>query len=351
MARTDQMQMPSVLQNMEEIRDPKVETLFRELGASYEFIPDLAVAKVDVSRGLQNQPRLGAALDKETLEKYTEDVYNGAKFPPITVHKLPGGNSRNKHTHAPLDGNHRIAAYLAAGEPTIPAYVVAAPPATLALIASVINTLNGLQTNEASRLHHAEFALNSGAAPDQVARLYGLRAPAVKRLQLLRKTTQRASDARIPTDEWVKLPADIRHILGCVNTDEGMRELFKFYTRTYLPAKQMRELVSQVNETKSSTAQVTLIQNLYPLFSDRMTELTLQGPPTHGRKIQRSPAHRTKLVFAQIAAAQTTYPSLDWLGAVDPGTRAAFRGQAEQARKWIDDFLAALDTAAPQKTK
>lgn len=346
----DQEEIP-IDPTLQGLRDPKVERLFAELGVTkFTLLSELPIASIDIERGHRNQARIGPPLVKEHAEKYRIDRQNGANFPAIVVVPIAtdGSSKANKHgkTHYAIDGNHRLDAYIANGDRTIPAYEVRADQATCSVLTMALNTLNGLPPDKNSRMLHAEAAMNRGMHVDQASKLFALPRSALQALAKRRDDVERVEAAGIDVAEWMELTTAARDLIARVHTDEGLREVFQLYRETGLPREDLAAVVTQVNETRAASKQRKIVDDLREIHAPSAARVAFEGLPGLGKQGRMTGAKRLNMIFGTITAFAARDPDFTFVRRLDERTRDEFGGRVKQAVATLQKVQQMLEDTA-----
>lgn len=336
---------------LDRLRDPKVERLFNDLGVTtFTLLPDLRISQIDVERGWKNQARIGPPLVSEQKEKYRIDRKNGANFPAIVVVPIGGGRGSAKgKTHYPIDGNHRLDAYIDNGDTTIPAYEVRAEQATLSLLTMTLNVLNGLPPDRATRMMHAEAALNRGMSIQQASRFFSLPQSTLAQLGKRRDDNDRAAAAGINLDEWLTLPTTARDLLARVHTDEGFVALYDLYRRTGMGKEDLADAVAQMNGTRAATKQREVAQRLQEVHAGGAAQVAFKGLPGLGKSTRSTATTRIFMTFGNLTSLAAADPEFGFLRAIDDKTRTELRGHLARVQATIATIEQRLSEGADEE--
>jgi ParB-like chromosome segregation protein Spo0J len=144
-------------------RDERAESLLSSYEIRSATLVRLDLDRIDTARGLKNQARINP-VDNETVLKYTRAVKDGSQFPPILCRQI------SETEVYPLDGNHRIGAYQAAGIAQIETYLIRCTDDLARSISFASNTLHGMAPSHVEVHNEIRRLLASGVADVQIER-------------------------------------------------------------------------------------------------------------------------------------------------------------------------------------
>jgi ParB-like chromosome segregation protein Spo0J len=144
-------------------RDERAESLLSSYEIRTATLVRLDLDSIDTARGLKNQARINP-VDNETVLKYTRAVKDGSQFPPILCRQI------SETEIYPLDGNHRIGAYQAAGIAQIETYLIRCTDDLARSISFASNTSHGMAPSHVEVHNEIRRLLASGVADVQIER-------------------------------------------------------------------------------------------------------------------------------------------------------------------------------------
>jgi hypothetical protein len=144
-------------------RDERAESLLSSYEIRTATLVRLDLDTIDTARGLKNQARINP-VDNETVLKYTRAVKDGSQFPPILCRQI------SETEIYPLDGNHRIGAYQAAGIAQIETYLIRCTDDLARSISFASNTSHGMAPSHVEVHNEIRRLLASGVADVQIER-------------------------------------------------------------------------------------------------------------------------------------------------------------------------------------
>lgn len=301
----------------EEFLYAPLEAKLREWNLTYEVNREYPIDKVERSGAAQVRltSHIAPAL---RVEEYTQQMRNGAIFPPILL-------------RAPdllIDGNTRLAAAKRVGRKTFPAIIVdTKTPEMAKILAAAINQMGGERLTPDEAREAALLMMQQGYPDQAVARELGRDLSQVRRWRNQRDVAQRAE--RLGLAEQVQqIPRTTLGALAGVNLDEPFTELTKLLADVRPQEKQAKEMVSQVVQAPSETAAVQKIAEL-------REELAPAGPPPHV-------ATRSEVPLVRAAVAKLLKLSGRASAGIDPAKRREELERWEQLRRVVDEVLATL---------
>lgn len=144
-------------------RDERAESLLSSYEIRSATLVRLDLDRIDTARGLKNQART-LAVDNDTLLKYTRALKDGSQFPPILCRQI------SESEIYPLDGNHRIGAYQAAGMAQIETYLIRCTDDLARSISFASNTSHGMTPTQVEVHNEIRRLLASGVPDTQIER-------------------------------------------------------------------------------------------------------------------------------------------------------------------------------------
>lgn len=269
--------------------DPRIEAYLDEKGVKWEFLGDVPTENFDVKKSLQNQARF-EPLNQERVDEYTEDMKRGAQFPPVIAH-----GPVNKLVIA--SGNHRLHAAINANKP-LPAYrVIGADATTITAITGEENAHHGGRTSQEERIAQALHLIDNGATIPAAAAALSLPKSVLNRASSKRSAERRFHDNKVSPITVEKLPETVKRRLADIHTDEGFTAAVDLAVRARLSSDEVFELVTAVNEIRSSAKQVEYIDAQAELYRERI-QATAGG--VLGSRRPHGPKARMQLALGTI---------------------------------------------------
>jgi hypothetical protein len=309
-----------------ESRRPDIEKKLSDGGFSWEYRTNIPFDAFDFEKSLRNQARIGAPLNEATVERYEAGIVNGDLFPAIIANE-PRSNARL----VVVDGNHRFAARMRHRK-SIDAYViVGAQQQAITMLTFEANTTHGLATSAEERTHHALWLADGGVPLTEAAKRMGLSITDLRKASNLVVAGHRADDAGILRTQWDAIPDAGKLRLHQISTDEGFKALTELSVAAGLSVKEIGELVTPMNEQRSSTKQVALVKELRSDLADRIQVKGVGHRGPIGRQ-GRSPRQALGMSLGQIASLPSDQALIQYLTDEEKGTYA----------KRVDEAMARL---------
>lgn len=234
-------------------RRPDVERDLDEKRVNWTFDPEVPLDEFDKEASLKNQARF-TPLDSRTVEIYTAAMERGDQFPAVIAYRRAG-----KRGLVMIDGNHRFHAHEGSSHTTVPTYILKdVSPEMVAVLTYLFNGKHGLPSSEEDRAAHAVFLIRNGATRPAAAAVVGLPEGTVGRAWAKDQADRRAADVGVKN--WQKLSPSNRIRLSQVHTDGGFVEATRLAVDAVLNGKQIAEMVSEVNKTRSEVKQVDAVK-------------------------------------------------------------------------------------------
>lgn len=238
--------------------DAAIEDYLDSKGVKWEFQAKIDPEDFDADKSLHNQARF-QAINEGRVDQYAEAMRRGDQFPPVIAHGKQG-----KLILA--DGNHRLQAAIKARKP-LATYVISGDPQTIVLITFEANARHGLPTAEDERLQQALYLMDNGASVRAAAAALSIPEKLVNAASIRRNTDQRFLENQISPLIIEKMPEPVKRRLSQISTDEGFVAAVDLAHRSAMTSMAAYELVTEINEMRSSAKQVAFIkqreQDLY----------------------------------------------------------------------------------------
>lgn len=218
---------------------------------SYAFEPNLPLAELRDVEGNQVR-RSEHRAPKEMVERYAEQMKNGAIFPAIVV------NDRREL----VDGNTRWAAAKRIKRDTIPAYVCADLTALRARALSVeLNQSHGLSMTEDEIRLFVESAIQEGQVPDTqaYARMTGTKPRTLARWVAAHDFRTRATCDGISEDGVASLSESVQVALQHAKLESVFVDATRLAIDAKVAAAQVKTLVREANAAASEAEALSVI--------------------------------------------------------------------------------------------
>lgn len=235
------------IRDIQQAGDPKIEADLKRLSIEFELVSRVPPGSFDMKRSLDNQVRMGKPLDKQTVNRYTEGVRNGDRFPPVCVQQLPSG------LYLILDGNHRTEAHRSEGKP-LDVYVCSAPEAVLVRYSFEANAKHGLPASAEERLHHALYMCDNGMSLREAAQRFQIPQSRLQVASLAQNAGRRSDDIGIPRQVWQGIAQTSLARLNSIRTDEGFAAALQLVVDARLKSDQIARLLTDLAEVRGSAS-------------------------------------------------------------------------------------------------
>jgi hypothetical protein len=317
-------------------RDPRIEEYLNEKGVAWEFIENVSPGSFDLQKSMKNQARLTHLVPSQ-VETYIDAMKRGDVFPPLIAH-------RNEETGKliTIDGNHRLETCRQLERP-MNVYVVSADPKIVTLLTFEANTKHGVPTNQQERVTHALWLIDTGASQRDAAAAVGAPLKLVQKDWQRRQAGRRADEVGIIRTHWEALHQSIRTRLLNLTTDEVFKAASELAYKANLSVQEVFDLVAQLNESRSVTRQLALLELLQGNeYADRISG----GEALFGAKQGRSKT--TPKTRASQALGHVLHLPDDIAGLASqfsPQERESAAARAREAEKKLGEFAEALEAA------
>jgi ParB-like chromosome segregation protein Spo0J len=282
-----------------------------------EVNQEFPIDKIERSQAAQVRSAAHIA-PSDRVEEYTQQMRNGAIFPPILIRK----------PSILIDGNTRLAAAKRIGRKTFPAIIVDVPTPELAkILAAAFNQMGGERLTPGEAHEAAQLMMQQGYPDQAVARELGRDLSQVRRWRNQHEVMQRAEHLGL-TEKLTLIPRTTLGALAGVTHDEPFAELTKLFADVRPGEKQAKEMVTQVLQGSSDEAAVRTIAAL-------REELQPAGPPPHA-------AVRSEVPLARAAIGTLMKLKNRATAGFDPAQHELELTRWMELRKVVDEVLAAL---------
>jgi ParB-like chromosome segregation protein Spo0J len=301
----------------EELQYAPLIAKIRSWNLECETDQEFAIEKIQ--RSAAAQVREASHIAPSTrVDEYTQQMRNGAIFPPILLRK----------PNILIDGNTRLAAAKRVGRKTFPAIIVDVPTPELAkILAASFNQMGGERLT-AGEAHEAALLMMQQGYPDQaVARELGRDLSQVRRWRNQRDVIKRAETLGL-AEQVDLIPRTTLGTLAGVAHDEPFAELTKLLADVRPNEKQAKEMVTQVVQAPSDEAAVRAVSSL-------REELQPAGPPPHA-------ATRSEIPLVRAAIGNLLKLTGRVSAGFDPAKRDDELARWTQLKQVVDEVIAAL---------
>jgi hypothetical protein len=271
--------------------DARIEEYLDKKGVSWTFIDSIDPGAFDAEKSAKNNARF-IALDERRVEEYAEAMKRGDNFPPVIAYKGSGGG---KYLNA--DGNHRLHAAIKADMPLKAYDITGAKPETLVIISFEANTRHGLPTSEEERVQQAIYLINMGATIKAAAATVNVPERIVKKASEKATTDRRFIENGIAPTVIEQLGASVKWRLAQITTDEGFVAAVNLAARTKLDSTVWFQLVTEINDLRSSEKQVLKVQELEERYLSDVQESA--GGILNGKRAL-GPRARVSMMLGQL---------------------------------------------------
>lgn len=307
-----------------------IEAWLDEWSVEWHFVGQASPAAFDGERSLRNQARLGDPLDQDVVERYAEAMRGDAVFPAVVAWKAKTG-------YVVIDGNHRWAAARDA-ERDLAVYEVKARAQTITAMTFEANVRHGKPTSDEERVHHALYLIDNGMTQKEAAGRMAVPLSKVKKALQATEAQRRADSAGISRRDWEAIPDSARNRLMSLTTDEALVEAVKLFHDAGLLAPEVFDIVSKINDTKSTRQQLAILANLRDVFSDRIQDRKAGVSVERGKRT-RSP----KSALATTVGLMLTLPPTEViLGSLGEAEREEYVPRVNDAIKRLTELREAL---------
>jgi ParB-like chromosome segregation protein Spo0J len=224
--------------------DQALEAELQGIGVTFDRKTEFTLANIQRRAGTQVRDPDNQA-PRESVDRYTAQLAEGALFPPIVVQADPAAPDDRFFL---IDGNSRMAALANLHRKTFPAYVVHTRDFnTSQEIGIYLNQRNGQSLEKSEALKWAKAALARGTTPSRVARISGLAQNTVRRMVGENLFDERAATVRL---------------------DDGVRKRLKQTAKAEIAAKVKDDAVFKAVAQLADDTGMTASSDLHSLIRE-----------------------------------------------------------------------------------
>lgn len=294
-----------------------------ELHLEFELVEDLDLTRIDWKASLRNQARF-EPIDDDVVERYTEAMARGDRFPPIIARYL----GKSGHLVV-VGGNHRVAAARKAKVP-LGAYLIGCTDEVALRISYEDNRRHGLPPSDEERIEQAGHLIALGWTQADASAAVGVSPGKLQRAQQSAAANTRAKELEVKGFD--ALAQGIRWRLATVKSDAVFIAASQLAVDAGLPTQDVFDLVTPLNAARSEAAALALVEDARRASIERV-QLKASGhsggprAPTSARvKLQRA-LTEVLMVKASAVAASTL-----------PDQRAELRARVKEAALLLMDI-------------
>ncbi len=251
----------AVMFNSDPFRYLPFEAKLREWNLQYEVVPEFPIDQI--RRDPSVQVRSGQHIaPRDRVDEYTQQMKNGAQFPPIILYK----------PDILIDGNTRLAAAKRVGRKTFPAIVVnARRPEMGKILAASVNQMGGERLTVEEAHEAAQLMMKEGYPDAAIARELGRDMTQVRRWRAEKDVRDHAERLNM---SLAGIPATALRTLVAIPHDEPFAEMAKLFGDVRPTVNAAKEMVTKAAQAPSDEEAIKIIEAL-------REELAPEGPPPH----------------------------------------------------------------------
>jgi ParB-like chromosome segregation protein Spo0J len=253
-------------EDIPDITDPRmrgiaIEAKLREWNIKYTYDPDMKLADISVLEAAQVRSAEHIADDAQ-VEEYTEQMRNGAVFPPMVL----------QGDRLMLDGNSRHKAARKLRMKTFPVFHCEFPNIELGrTFAASINQQGGRRLSPEEAHGAALSLLKFGHTEESVARELGYSRTSIQNWKKEADFAARAKEARVDT-EGARLSKAIQHKLADIKQHAPFAQAVELVAEIQPKPSVVTELVKAVKDAPSESDALAVVEA-------KRAELVPTGPP------------------------------------------------------------------------
>lgn len=297
---------------------------------------DVPLEEIDWKASQANQARLDP-VDPTVVDRYAAAIDAGEVLPPIVVHSHP---HRGHEQLVILGGNHRYAAHLQAGVPSIDAYIVDCPAKVATVLMYEDNARHGLAPSDQERIAQALHLVATTRMPlKRAAAIVGV---STGKVQIAKQTAEVDARAReLGLGRLDALSQSVRFRLAAVAEDDVFEALGDLVLDAGLSSAQLNRIVPHLNRLATVEEKLDHIAEERSVWRTRVKDLESgRARPGRGRRTERLRFH----------SAVSELMSLTARGVVDDATAEQLDDVARKALQ-LARHLHTIGTAAKHGTR
>jgi len=237
------------------MQDPRIERWLTNEAVSWEYVPAVAIAEIDIEASKRNQARVNAPIVDDLVERYTLALIDGNEFPAVIGYRNDAGRV------VLLDGNQRCAAAIDAERSMLDVYVCSGldDMQRTALCWSA----NGLNGDPGSQLDHILLAKTfhqryPGIPRNEVARRFHIKPEKFDREIRADEVSARMHEFGLDPDTMSQTNKDRLH--AYIDNDTQFREAGKFVQEAGLKGTLASEFWADFRRARSEKDALGVIE-------------------------------------------------------------------------------------------
>jgi integrase/recombinase XerD len=192
-------------------------------------------------------------------------------------------------------------------------------------------------------VHQAVWLMDNGMSKDEAAAVVSISSKELNSAMNKLKADRRADEVGVLRTDWERVTQASKNRLSVISTDEGFGAAANLTARAGLDADQVFDMVASLNQARSSSKQLEIIEQLNFVYSDRIQDVAGGKVSMTNRVRHRTPKAAVHMAIGNLVSlpADLTTISDRWVG--DERTSAAKTTREASTR------LIALATALAQE--
>lgn len=304
------------------MRAPEIERWLDDLDVGWAYLDTLLLAAVDERASMRNQARF-EALDRETVDRYADDMRRGDQFPAVIV------RAKGK-AFVILGGNHRYAAAKAARVPSLDAYVVDCSDETALRISYEDNRRHGKTPTAAERAAHAVHLVTLGWTQAAAAQVVGVSQTTVSNALAVQAFAQRCTAVGLKPRDGLADSTKAR--LMNVKLDAAFGEAVRLTADAALGGNDVGDLVAKLNKARSEGEALDLLREAREEATERIRRNIADDGRT-GQRVAGRQSARARLL--RVLSELATIDPADVKASTLPDQRAHVRDKLTAAGRKI----------------
>ena len=322
------------------MRNLLLEMELKRRNLEFQYVPDLAVSKIDMASAGLEQIRLTTVFHDDLLVAYDLKMGDGYEFPAIVIFKprQPGG------LYAMGDGYHRTKVRLTRGIKTCDAYVVDTDdPMIIELLRRTLNNvLNGGRNNVEESLIHAMRLIERGFEVRIAAAEMGVTFSLLQERRRQQDVQRRIERLRLIRGD---LPWTTLTLLNALQSDRQFAAALEFARSATLTREETRPLIAELKRVHDDPAADGVLARWRTTHADRLQR---RAAGIMQESLPAQAVDRTRRLVQFIARSDLATPVLER----EPAARlAAMAKEIRKAILLLTKLAKAYEDAAARKIR
>lgn len=237
-------------------RDPALEDILVAQGIATEPAPtEVHLDTIDQAASEAAQTR-DVALDPDTVERYADDLADGADFPAVLARDVGDGRL------VVIGGLHRLAAHRTAGQSTIWAYTIRTTDEIAYQLSLESNARHGRALTTDEQFRHAQHLIDNGDSVRTAARRVGLTQSKLATRIAAVEGTRRANRLQCAAP-WERITSETsRQRLHSIVNDAVFTCAVEEFASAGVKGQHLNDAVARINKAPTIQDQMAILDDI-----------------------------------------------------------------------------------------